>query len=225
MVGASARRLDVAHEDEANSGGTDAAARRTHYREHPRRWRSRLSCACLQRTQYVSRGCHDSYLHFWLHAVKKIQHHEHARRRNSWRNPPMIGWAAARGELGAEAWSLFAILFVWQIPHFFAIAWMYRDDYDRAGFRMLSSGDDSGARSASQSVLFCMLLLIVTGVPAYLGLTRAIYLPISLALGGWFIAVAMRFHRKRTPRAARTLFLTSIAYLALLLLTLVLTKS
>ncbi len=139
--------------------------------------------------------------------------------------PPMIGWAAARGELEAEAWSLFAILFVWQIPHFFAIAWMYRDDYDRAGFRMLSSGDETGARSASQSVLFCMLLLIVTGVPAYLGLTSAIYLPIALGLGGWFTAVAMHFHRRRTPRAARTLFLTSIVYLALLLLTLVLTRS
>jgi protoheme IX farnesyltransferase len=139
--------------------------------------------------------------------------------------PPMIGWAAARGKLDAEAWSLFAILFVWQIPHFFAIAWMYRDDYDRAGFRMLSSGDESGARSASQSVLFCMLLLIVTGVPAYLGLTSSIYLPISLALGGWFTAVAMHFHRRRTPRAARVLFLTSIVYLALLLFTLVLTKS
>jgi heme o synthase len=139
--------------------------------------------------------------------------------------PPMIGWAAARGKLEAEAWGLFAILFVWQIPHFFAIAWMYRDDYDRAGFRMLSSGDESGARSASQSVLFCMLLLIVTGVPAYLGLTSNIYLPISLALAAWFIVVAMRFHRRRTPQVARTLFLTSIAYLALLLLALVLTKS
>jgi protoheme IX farnesyltransferase len=139
--------------------------------------------------------------------------------------PPMIGWGAARGELNAEAWSLFAILFVWQIPHFFAIGWMYRDDYERAGFRMLSSGDDTGARSASQSVLFCMLLLIVSGVPAYLGLTSSIYLPVSLALGGWFIAVAMRFHRKKTPRDARSLFLTSIIYLGLLLLALVLTKS
>ena len=138
--------------------------------------------------------------------------------------PPMIGWAAARGELGAEAWSLFAILFVWQIPHFFAIAWMYRDDYDRAGFRMLSSGDERGAECESKRP-FCMLLLIVTGVPAYLGLTSSIYLPISLALGGWFIVVAMRFHRKRTRRDARALFLTSVAYLALLLLTLVLTKS
>ncbi len=139
--------------------------------------------------------------------------------------PPLIGWAAARGELDAEAWSLFAIMFVWQIPHFFAIAWMYRDDYERAGFQMLSRGDETGARSASQSVLFSMLLLIVTGVPAYLGLTSAIFLPIALGLGGWFTAVALRFHRQRNARAARTLFLTSIIYLPLLLLALVLTKS
>jgi heme o synthase len=139
--------------------------------------------------------------------------------------PPMIGWAAARGHLEAGAWSLFAIMFVWQIPHFFAIAWMYRDDYDRAGFRMLSSGDETGARSASQSVLFCMLLLIITGVPAYLGLTTSLYLPVSLALGAWFTAVAMHFHKKRSAPAARSLFLTSIVYLALLLLLLVLTKA
>ena len=138
--------------------------------------------------------------------------------------PPLIGWAAAQGRLTAEAWSLFAIMFVWQIPHFFAIAWMYRDDYDRAGFRMLSSGDETGARSASQSVLFCMLLLIVTGIPTYLGLTSQIYLPVALALGAWFTAVAMRFHTKRTAGAARSLFITSIVYLALLLLLLVITK-
>ena len=139
--------------------------------------------------------------------------------------PPMIGWAAAQGRLSAEAWTLFAIMFVWQIPHFFAIAWMYREDYDRAGFRMLSSGDETGARSASQSVLFCMLLLIVTGIPTYLGLTSAIYLIAALALGAWFTAAAMHFHNRRTPRAARSLFLTSIIYLPLLLLALVITKT
>jgi heme o synthase len=138
--------------------------------------------------------------------------------------PPMIGWAAAQGRLNAEAWSLFVIMFVWQIPHFFAIAWMYRDDYDRAGFRMLSSGDETGGRSASQSVLFCMLLLIVTGIPTYLGLTHAVYLGIAVGLGAWFTASAMHFHKQRTPRAARSLFLTSIIYLALLLLALALTK-
>jgi protoheme IX farnesyltransferase len=138
--------------------------------------------------------------------------------------PPMIGWAAARGELGAGAWSLFAILFFWQMPHFFALAWMYRDDYARAGFQMISSGDETGARSSSQSVLFGMLLLIVGGLPGYLGLTNAIYVPIAFVLGGAFIAVAMRFHTKRTAREARALFIASIIYLPLLLLALVTTK-
>ena len=68
--------------------------------------------------------------------------------------PPMIGWAAARGNIGAGAWALFAIVFLWQLPHFFAIAWMYREDYSRAGFRMISSDDRTGERSASQSVFF-----------------------------------------------------------------------
>src|SRR5262249_27158088 len=66
--------------------------------------------------------------------------------------PPMIGWAAARGDIGPGAWSLFIIVFLWQMPHFFAIAWMFREDYSRAGFRMISSDDPSGERSASQSV-------------------------------------------------------------------------
>jgi protoheme IX farnesyltransferase len=138
--------------------------------------------------------------------------------------PPMIGWAAARGSLDAGAWSLFAILFFWQMPHFFALAWMYRRDYARAGFQMVSSDDETGARSSSQSVLFCMLLLAVAGVPAYLGLTNVIYVPIAVALGGVFIAVAMQFHRKRTAGAARALFITSIIYLPLLLIALVVTK-
>ena len=138
--------------------------------------------------------------------------------------PPMIGWAAARGTLDAGAWSLFAILFFWQMPHFFALAWMYREDYARAGFRMMSSGDETGARSSSQGVLFCMLLLIVGAVPAYLGLTNAIYVPIAFALGGLFIAVAMQFHQRRTARSARALFIASIVYLPLLLGSLVLTK-
>jgi len=138
--------------------------------------------------------------------------------------PPMIGWAAARGHVDAGAWSLFAILFFWQMPHFFALAWMYREDYARAGFQMMSSDDEAGARSSSQSVLFCMLLLIVAGVPGYLGVTNAIYVPIAFALGGVFIAMAMRFHGKRTPQQARALFVTSIVYLPLLLVALVVTK-
>ena len=139
--------------------------------------------------------------------------------------PPMIGWATARGTIEAGAWSLFAILLLWQLPHFFAIAWMYRDDYSRAGFRMISSDDRSGERSASQSVFFCILLLVIAGLPAFLGIVTLLYLAIELALGGLFIAVAMRFLKKRTAGAARLLFITSIVYLPLLLGALVLTKS
>ena len=138
--------------------------------------------------------------------------------------PPMIGWAAARGDIGPGAWSLFTIVFLWQMPHFFAIAWMCREDYLRAGFRMISSDDFSGERSASQSVFFCILLLILAGLPAFVGVASYVYQPIELVLGGLFVAVAMRFLRLRTLGAARLLFFASIAYLPLLLAALVLTK-
>ncbi len=139
--------------------------------------------------------------------------------------PPMIGWAAARGTIEAGAWSLFAILLLWQLPHFFAIAWMYREDYSRAGFRMISSDDRSGERSASQSVFFCILLLVLAGLPAFVGIVSFAYLAVELVLGGLFVAVAMHFLKTRTAAAARLLFITSIVYLPLLLAALVATKS
>jgi protoheme IX farnesyltransferase len=139
--------------------------------------------------------------------------------------PPVIGWAAARGSIDAGAWSLFAIVFLWQLPHFFAIAWMYREDYSRAGFRMISGDDRSGERSASQSVFFCILLLVIAGLPAFLGIVNFAYLGFELVLGGLFTAVAMRFLRMRNASAARSLFIASIVYLPLLLGALVLTKS
>jgi protoheme IX farnesyltransferase len=139
--------------------------------------------------------------------------------------PPMIGWAAASGRLDPGAWSLFAILFLWQLPHFFAIAWMYREDYARAGFQMISKGDDTGARSASQSVFFCIVLLLVGGIPAFFGVVTSAYLPAELVLNGLFIFAAMRFLRTQAAADARKLFLTSILYLPLLLGALVLTKS
>jgi len=139
--------------------------------------------------------------------------------------PPMIGWAAARGTLNAGAWTLFAILFFWQLPHFFAIAWMYRDDYARAGFQMISSDDRTGERSASQSVFFCMLLFIVAGLPAFLGIATVFYLLAELILGAVFVAVAMRFLKTRARSDARRLFITSIIYLPLLLGALVLSKA
>jgi protoheme IX farnesyltransferase len=139
--------------------------------------------------------------------------------------PPMIGWAAASGRLDPGAWSLFAILFFWQLPHFFAIAWMYREDYARAGFQMVSRGDETGTRSASQSVLFCIVLLLVGGIPAFLHVVNSWYLLAELVLNGLFIFAAMRFLRTQTVADARKLFLTSILYLPLLLVALVLTKS
>jgi heme o synthase len=138
--------------------------------------------------------------------------------------PPLIGWAAACGSLDFGAWSLFAILFIWQMPHFFAIAWMCRHDYDRAGFRMLSRNDDTAARSASQAVLFCILLLLIGGIPAFIGMAHPIYLVAELILGGAFTAVAMQFHRAGDLPSARLLFLTSIIYLPLLLGALVITR-
>src|SRR6267378_3851005 len=138
--------------------------------------------------------------------------------------PPLIGWAAARDSLNFGAWTLFAIVFVWQIPHFFAIAWLCRRDYAQAGFRMLSSDDETGVRSASQAVLFCILLLLIAGTPAFIGMTNSIYLLAEIILGGLFTAVALRFHRTGNTGSARLLFLSSIIYLPLLFAVLMLTK-
>src|SRR5256886_703226 len=139
--------------------------------------------------------------------------------------PPMIGWAAARGTLNAGAWMLFAILFFWQLPHFFAIAWMYRDDYARAGFQMISSDDRTGARSASQSVFFCMILFVIAGLPAFVRMATVFYLVAAWILSGLFIGAAMRFLKTRKRNDARRLFITSIIYLPLLLGALVLSKA
>lgn len=138
--------------------------------------------------------------------------------------PPLIGWAAARGRIDAGAWSLFTIMMLWQLPHFFAISWMYREDYSRAGFQMISNDDESGGRSASQSVLFSMLLLVVAGLPAFVGVVSAVYVPIELILGGFYLVMSLRFLNQRTAAAAKGLFLASITYLPLLLTALVLTK-
>ena len=138
--------------------------------------------------------------------------------------PPVVGWAAATGHVEIGAWSLFAILFFWQMPHFFAIAWMYREDYARAGFEMISKGDNSGARSASQSVLFCILLLFISGAPAFLKVVSYNYLAAELVLNGGFIFVAMRFLKTQQRVDARRLFFASIIYLPLLLGALVVTK-
>jgi protoheme IX farnesyltransferase len=138
--------------------------------------------------------------------------------------PPLIGWAAARNDLALPAWTLFAILFFWQLPHFFAIGWMYREDYVRAGFVMLSSKDQEGERTGRQSVFCTVLLLVASVTPIWCGIVSLLYLPIALSLGTLFLALAFRFQRQRSLPTARHLFFASIIYLPLLLGALVLTK-
>ncbi len=138
--------------------------------------------------------------------------------------PPLIGWAAARNDLALPAWTLFGILFFWQLPHFFAIGWMYREDYVRAGFVMLSGRDLEGGRTGRQSIFFTTLLLGASLTPVWFGIASLVYLPIAISLGGLFLALACRFQVRRSLPTARQLFFGSIVYLPLLLGALVLTK-
>jgi protoheme IX farnesyltransferase len=130
--------------------------------------------------------------------------------------PPMIGWVAARGALTAEAWALFAIVFVWQIPHFMAIAWLYRDDFGRAGFPLLPVVEPSGKSTARQAVLFSIALIPVSCAPYVLGMSGIAYV-VGAVLGGVaLLALAGMFAMHRTNERARLLFLGSITYLPLL---------
>ena len=131
--------------------------------------------------------------------------------------PPMMGWAAARGGLGAGAWALFGVLFLWQLPHFLAIGWMYRDDYARGGFPMLTVTDADGRSTGRQMVLYCAALLPVTLVAGSLSSAGPIYLGGALLLGGAFLAFALAFARAKSLPAARWLFLASVLYLPALL--------
>jgi len=127
--------------------------------------------------------------------------------------PPMMGWAAARGTLDPGAWGLFSLLFLWQLPHFLAIGWMFRDDYERGGFPMLMVVDRDGSSTARQAVLACAALLPVTVLAGALVSGGLVYLAGALALGGVFLASSLRFALRRTVPAARGLFLVSILYL------------
>jgi protoheme IX farnesyltransferase len=131
--------------------------------------------------------------------------------------PPLMGWTAARGEINIEGWSLFAILFFWQLPHFLAIAWMYREDYARAGFAMLPVIDPDGVRTGKQAVSHTLGLLSVSLFPVLLGLAGWLYCAGAILLGGIFLAAAIRFSNRLTMSHARQLFFASIIYLPLLL--------
>lgn len=131
--------------------------------------------------------------------------------------PPLMGWTAARGDLSIEGWALFAILFFWQLPHFLAIAWMYREDYAKGGFVMLPLVDRDGARTGRSAVSHTLGLLPVSLSPFVFQVSGALYLFGALLLGLVFLWCALRFARQMDRLSARRLFFASILYLPLLL--------
>jgi len=138
--------------------------------------------------------------------------------------PPLMGWTAARGELSREGWALFAILAFWQLPHFLAIAWMYREEYEKAGFKMLPVIDPQGHRTGRQAVSHTLGLLPVSLCPFLFHITGPVYLIGALILGLTFLWYAIQFARYMTIPRARQLFFVSILYLPLLLVMMVLDK-
>jgi protoheme IX farnesyltransferase len=135
--------------------------------------------------------------------------------------PPLIGWAAATGSLDVGAWALFGLLFLWQMPHFLAIAWLYQDDYQRGGFPLIAIGDLGARRTGRQAVLYTTALVPVSLLPTALGLTGPVYLVGALLLGLAFLGLAGAFSIDPNRTTARRLLFASILYLPLVLVLLV----
>jgi protoheme IX farnesyltransferase len=139
--------------------------------------------------------------------------------------PPVIGWAAAQDALSRGAWILFGIVFLWQLPHFLAIAWIYREDYARAGFPMLSVIDPDGRSTARQSVIYAAALLPVSLGPTLIGMAGSVYFTGALLLSVVFVALTVKFGLTRSIPDARRLFFGSITYLPLLWLLMILNRT
>jgi protoheme IX farnesyltransferase len=138
--------------------------------------------------------------------------------------PPLIGWAAAHGSLSLGAWVLFAILFFWQFPHFMAIAWMYREDYARAGIRMLPTVDRSGDATFRQIVCTSAILVWVSALPSVIGMAGIGYFFGALVLGMLLLQVGLWANRSRTNVRAKWLMHATVAHIPLLLIWLILDK-
>jgi protoheme IX farnesyltransferase len=132
--------------------------------------------------------------------------------------PPVAGWAAATGRVDPGAWVLCAILFAWQHPHFFAIAWMFRDDYRAAGFKMLPVVEETGERTFHQTLVFSVLLVAISVLPTVIGMTGQFYLWGALLIGLGMLSVALDFAENHGIGDARRLLKASVLYLPLLLL-------
>jgi protoheme IX farnesyltransferase len=136
----------------------------------------------------------------------------------------VIGWTAATGEISLPALVLFGIVFMWQMPHFLAIAWMYRDDYAAAGIPLLPVTEPDGRRTGRQALLYAAALWPVSILPAVVGLAGVVYCVVATILGIGFVALGGAFARDRSTATARRLFFFSILYLPLLLLVLVIDR-
>lgn len=139
--------------------------------------------------------------------------------------PPLIGWSAASGTLDARGWGLFLILFFWQLPHFLAIAWRWREDYERGGYRMIAVGDADGSRTARQVIVQTLALIAVSLLPVTQGLAGGLYGAGAVVLGLGFLWFGIRFAVERSVSRARRLFVASIVYLPVLLAILVIGRT
>jgi protoheme IX farnesyltransferase len=139
--------------------------------------------------------------------------------------PPLGGYATVSGTIGMEAGVLFMILFLWQMPHFLSLAWMYRKDYERGGFPMLTVLDESGMLVARHVVSYTLLLLVFSLLLSVLGATGVVYFVGATLLGGGFLAMALRFLYQRSNSNARTVLLASYLYLLALLTLMFLDKA
>ena len=146
------------------------------------------------------------------------------KRRTSWATlvgavpgalPPVIGWAAARGDLSAEAGILFGVVFLWQLPHFHALSWLYREDFARAGLPLAATRDPGGREAALQALAFTAALVPLSLTPTLIGMTGPRHAAVAGVLGAAFLALAVRFLARRSEARARALFVGSLAYLPL----------
>jgi protoheme IX farnesyltransferase len=137
--------------------------------------------------------------------------------------PPLMGWTAAANEITLGAWVLFALLFLWQFPHFLAIAWMYRDEYAKAGIKMLPAVEPEGRITARQIVLFAIMMVPISLAPFFLGSASLAYLAGACILGVWFLYESIAAARAKTVLRARKLLMVSVIYLPLIFGLLVLT--
>ncbi len=138
--------------------------------------------------------------------------------------PPVVGWVAARGALTGEAWVLFAILFLWQLPHSLAIAYIYREDYAKAGFRLLPVVHPDGASTCRQIVVNCVALFGIGLLPTWYNITGSVYFFTALLAGGAFLAIGIYLSRTRSVKAARYLLYASLLYLPVVFITMALDK-